>query len=154
MTETAVKERNVCAQWVNIESDQGRVTQSEISSVINYGQRWTRFLRSSSLSCGASGRGGVLESELIGDSIGELNIIYLVTAEDILIPWYVFTLAYLTLVPVDYGWDTVVLVRARFPVFLLVLLSFVILEPPERILEHCWYTGDAVGKTYVEKGVM
>ena len=56
----------------------------------------------------------MLESDLIGDTIGKLNIIYLVTAEDILIPWYAFTLAYLTLVTVDYGWDAVVLVRARF----------------------------------------
>ena len=96
----------------------------------------------------------LLESGLIGDTIGKLNIIYLVTADDILIPWYVFTLAYLTLVTVDCGWDTVVLVRARFLVFLLVLLSFVMLEPQEHILEHCWYTGDAAGKTDVEKGVM
>ena len=46
------------------------------------------------------------------------------------------------------------LVHARFLVFLLVLLSFVMLEPQERILVHCWYSGDAAGKTDVEKGVM
>ena len=85
----------------------------------------TREVRS--LSCGASGRGGVLESELIGDTIGKLNIIYVGTTDNILIPWYVFTLAYLTLVTADCGWDTVVLVHARFLVFLLVLLSFVII---------------------------
>ena len=79
-----------------------------------------------------------------------MNIIYEVTTDDNLIPWYVFTLAYLTLVTADCGWDTVVLVR----VFLLVLLSYVISEPRERILEHCWYTGDAAVKTDVEKGVM
>ena len=45
-----------------------------------------RFLRSSSLSCGAKGRGGVLESELIGDTIGKLNIIYAATTDNILIP--------------------------------------------------------------------
>ena len=76
------------------------------------------------------------------------------TTDNILIPWYVFTLAYQTLVTADCGWDSVVLVHARFLVFLLVLLSFVLLEPQERILVHCWYTGDAAGKTDVEKGVM
>ena len=96
----------------------------------------------------------VLESELIGDTIGKLNIICAVTTDDILIPWYVFTLAYLTLVTVDCGWDTALLARARFLVFLLVLFSFVMLEPQQRILEHCWYIGDAAGKTDVEKGVM
>ena len=96
----------------------------------------------------------LLESELIGDTTGKLNIMYAVTTDNILIQWYVFTLAYLTLVTADCGWDTVVLVRARFLRFLLVLLSFVMLEPQERILVHCWYTGDAVGKTDVEKGVM
>ena len=54
----------------------------------------------------------------------------------------------------DCGWDTVGLVHARLLVFLLVLLYFVMLEPQERILVHCWYTGDAAGKTEVEKGVM
>ena len=63
-----------------------------------------------------------------------------------------FTLA--NLMTADCGWDTVVLVHARFLVFLLVLLSFVMLETQERILVHCWYTGDAAGKTDVEKGVM
>ena len=96
----------------------------------------------------------MLESELIGDTIGKLNLIYAVTTDNILIPWYVFTLVYLTLVTADCGCDTVVLVHARCLVFLLVLLSFVIIEPQERILVHCWYTGDAVGKTDVEKGVM
>ena len=106
-----------------------------------------RFLRISSLSCGASKRGVVLESELIGDTIGKLNIIYVVTTDINRIPWYVLTLAYLFLVTQDCGWDTVVLVRARFLVFLLVLLSFVMLESQERILDHCWYTGDAAAKT-------
>ena len=119
-----------------------------------YGQRWSRFLRSSSLSCGASGRGGVLESELIGDTTGKLNIIYVVTFDDILIPWYVFTLAYLTLVTADCGWDTVVLVRAHSLLYFLCCCPHVILEPQEHILGHCWYTGDAAGKTDVEKGVM
>ena len=96
----------------------------------------------------------MLESELIGDIIGKLNIICVVTTDDNLIPWYVFTLAYLTLVTVDCGWDTVVLVRARFLVFLLVMLSYVISEPQERILKHCWHTGDAAVKTDVEMGVM
>ena len=98
----------------------------------------------------------LLESELIGDTIFNLNIIYVVTTDDNLIPWSVFTLAYLTLVTVDCGWDTVVLVRARFLVFFLVMLSFVMLEPQERILEHCYcrYIGDATAKTEVEKGVM
>ena len=46
-------------------------------------------------------------------------------------------------------------VHARFLVFLLVLVSFVTqLVPQGRILEHCWYTGDAAVKTDVEKGVM
>ena len=94
------------------------------------GQRWCRYQRSSSLSCAASGRGGVLESELIGDTIGKLNIICVVTTNNILIPLYMFTLAYLTLMTADCGWDTVVLVRARFLVFLLVLLSFVMLGRP------------------------
>ena len=133
----------------------GRVADQRLANVDGmwYGQRWIRFLRSSSLSCGASGRGGVLESELIGDATGKLNIIHVVTTDDILIPQYVFSLAYLTLVTADCGWDTVVLVRAHSLAFLLVLLSFVLLEPQERILEHCWYTGDAAGKTDVEKGV-
>ena len=98
----------------------------------------------------------MLESELNGDAIGKLNIIYVVITDDNLIPWSVFTLAYLTLVTVDCGWDTVVLVRARFLVFFLVLLSFVMLEPQERMLEHCYcrYTGDATVKTEVEKGVI
>ena len=96
----------------------------------------------------------MLESALIGDIIGGLNIIHVVTTGNILIPWYVFTLAYLTLVTADCGWDTVLLVHARFLVFLLVLLTFVMLEPQERILVHCWYSGDAAGKTDVEKGVM
>ena len=96
----------------------------------------------------------MLESELISDTIGKLNIIYVVTTDVNLIPWFVFTLVYLTLVISDCGWDTVVLVRAHSLVFLLVLLSFMMLEPQERILEHCWYTGDASGKTDVEKGVM
>ena len=96
----------------------------------------------------------MLESELIGDTIGKLNIIYVVTTDNILIPWYVFTLAYLTLVTADCGWDSVVLVHARFLVFLLVLLSSVMLEPRERILVYCWYTGDAAEKTDVEKGVV
>ena len=96
----------------------------------------------------------MLESELIGDTIGKLNIIYVVTTDNILIPWFVFTLAYLTLVTADCGWDTVVLVHVRFLVFLLVLLSFAMLEPQERILVHCWHSGDAAGKTVVEKGVM
>ena len=88
----------------------------------------------------------MLESELIGNSIGKLNIIFVVTSHN--------TLAYLTLMTADCGWDTVVLVHARFLVFLLVLLSSVMLEPQERALVHCWYTGDAVGKADVEKGVM
>ena len=96
----------------------------------------------------------MLESELIGDTIGKLNIINVVTTDNILIPWYIFILAYLTLVTADSGWDTVVLVHPRFFVFLLVLLSCVMLEPQERILVHCWYSGDAAGKTDVDKGVM
>ena len=44
--------------------------------------------------------------------------------------------------------------RARFLVFLLVLLFFVMFESQERILVLCWYTGDAAGITDVEKGVM
>ena len=96
----------------------------------------------------------MLESELIGDTIGKLTITFVVTTDNILIPWYVFTLPYLTLVTADCGWDTVVLVHARFLVFLLVLLSFVMLEPQERILVHCCYSGDAAGKTDVEKGVV
>ena len=95
----------------------------------------------------------MLEHELIGDTIGKLNIIYVVTTDDNLIPWYVLTLAYLTLVTVDCRWDTVVLVRARFLVFLLVLLSSVMLEPQERILEHCWYTcEDRCGEGYHVNG--
>ena len=67
----------------------GRVADQRLANVDSlwYGQRWSRFLRSSSLSRGASGRGGVLESELIGDTIGKLNIIYVVTTDDNLIPW-------------------------------------------------------------------
>ena len=119
------------------------------------GRTSIRFLRRSSLSCGASGRGGVLGIELISATIGKLNIIYVVTSDDNLIPRYVFNLAYLTLVTGDCGWDTVVSVHARFLVFLLVLVSFVIqLVPQERILEQCWYTGDAAAKTDVEKGVV
>ena len=96
----------------------------------------------------------MLESELIGDTIGKLNIIYVVTTDVNFISWYMFTLAYLTLVTAYCGWDTVVLVHARFLVFLLMLLSFVMLEPQEQILVHCWYSGGAAGKTDVEKGVM
>ena len=62
---------------------------------------WTmsiRFLRSSSLSCGASARGGVLGIELISDRIGKLNTIYVATSDDNLIPLYVFTQAYWTVV--------------------------------------------------------
>ena len=59
-----------------------------------------------------------------------------------------FTLVYLL-------WVGHCRVGARaIPVFLLVLLSFVMLEPQERILEHCWFTGDAAVKTDMEKGVM
>ena len=97
----------------------------------------------------------MLGIELISATIGKLNIIYVVTSDDNLIPRYVFNLAYLTLVTGDCGWDTVVSVHARFLVFLLVLVSFVVqLVPQERILEQCWYTGDAAAKTDVEKGVM
>ena len=80
----------------------------------------------------------MLRIELISATIGKLSIIYVVTSDDNLIPWYVFNLAYLTLVTGDCGWDTVVSVHARFLVFFLVLVSFVIqLVPQERILEHC-----------------
>ena len=57
-----------------------------------------RFLRSSSLSCGASGRGGVLGIEPISDTIGKLNTIYVATSDDNLIPLYVLTQAYWTIV--------------------------------------------------------
>ena len=67
----------------------------------------------------------LLGIELISATMSKLNIIYVVTADDNLIPRYVFNLAYLTLVTGDYGWDTVVSVHARFLVFLLVLVSFV-----------------------------
>ena len=119
------------------------------------GRTSIRFLRRSSLSCGASGRGGVLGIELTIATIGKLNIIYVATSDDNLIPRYLFNLAYLTMATEDCGWDTVVLVHARFLVFFLVLVSFVIqLVPQERILEHCWCAGDAAAKTDVEKGVM
>ena len=62
---------------------------------------WTmsiRFLRSSSLSCGASGRGGVLEIELISDTTGKLDTIYVATSDDNLIPLCVLTQAYWTVV--------------------------------------------------------
>ena len=49
-----------------------------------------------------------------------------VTPDNIFIPWFMFTCES-DLVTVDCGCDTVVLVHARFPVFLLVLLSFVML---------------------------
>ena len=45
----------------------------------------------------------MLESDLDDDTIGELNIICVVTTDDNLIPWYVFTVAYLTFVTVDRG---------------------------------------------------
>ena len=97
----------------------------------------------------------MLGIELTIATIGKLNIIYVATYDDNLIPRYVFNLAYLTMVTEDCGWDTVVSVHARFLVFLLVLVSFVIqLVPQERILEHCWYTGDSAAQTDVEKGVM
>ena len=57
-----------------------------------------RFLSSSSLSCGASGRGGVLRIELISDTIGKLNTIYVATSDDNLIPLYVLSQAYWTVV--------------------------------------------------------
>ena len=57
-----------------------------------------RFLRSSSLSCGASGRGRVLGIELISDTIGKLNTICVATSDDNLIPLYVLTQAYWTVV--------------------------------------------------------
>ena len=57
-----------------------------------------RFLRSSSLSCGASERGGVLRIELISDTIGKLNTIDVATSDDNLIPLYVLTPAYWTVV--------------------------------------------------------
>ena len=50
-----------------------------------------RFLRSSSLSCGASGRGGVQGIELISGTIGKLNTLYVATSDDNLIPLYVLT---------------------------------------------------------------
>ena len=97
----------------------------------------------------------MLGIELISVAIGKLNITFVVTSDDNLIPRYVLNLAYLTLVTEDYGWGTVVSVHARFFVFLIVLVSLVIqLVPQERILEHSWYTGDAAVKTDVEKGVM
>ena len=58
----------------------------------------SRFLRSSSLSCGASRRGGVLGIELISDTIGKLNTIYVATSDDNLIPLYVLTQACWTVV--------------------------------------------------------
>ena len=106
------------------------------------------------LELGASRRRGVLEPEVIIDTIGELIIIYVVTAGNILIPLCVSTFACLTLLTADSGWDTVVLVHARFLVFLFVFLSFLMLEPQERFSVHCWYTCDAAGKSDVEKGVM
>ena len=57
-----------------------------------------RFLRSSPWSCGASGRGGVLGIELISDTIGKLNSIYVATSDDNLIALYVLTQAYWTVV--------------------------------------------------------
>ena len=54
------------------------------------------FLRSSSLRCGASGRGGMLGIELISDTIGKLNTIYGATSDDNLILLYVLTQAYWT----------------------------------------------------------
>ena len=60
----------------------------------------------------------MLGIELISATIGKLNIIYVVTSDDNLIPRYVFNLAYLTLATGDCGWDTVVSVHARFLVFL------------------------------------
>ena len=44
-----------------------------------------RFLRSSSLSCGVSGRGGVLGIELISDTIGELNTIFVAISDEIVL---------------------------------------------------------------------
>ena len=110
-------------------SNNGRVADQPLANVDSmwYGQRWCRCQRSLSFSCGASRE--VLESELIGDTIGKLNIIFVVTTDDILIPRYVFTLAYLTWVTASCGWDTVVLVHARFLVFLLVFVLFCELEP-------------------------
>ena len=57
-----------------------------------------RFLRSSSLSCGASGRGGLLGIELIPVTIGKLNTIYVATSDDNLIPLCVLTQTYWTVV--------------------------------------------------------
>ena len=56
----------------------------------------------------------MLESDLDDDTISKLNIIFALTTDDNLIPWYVFTLAYLTSVTGNCGWDTVVTVGA-FP---------------------------------------
>ena len=100
----------------------------------------------------------LLESDINDDTLGKLNIIYVVTSDDNLISQYVHVLAYLTLLTGDCERDTVVSVCARFltfPCVLLVLVSFEIkLVPQERILEHYWYTGDAAVKTDVEEGVM
>ena len=49
-------------------------------------------------SCGALGRGGVLGIELISDTIGKLNTISVETSDDNLIPLYVLTQAYWTVV--------------------------------------------------------
>ena len=57
-----------------------------------------RFLRSSSLSCGASGRGGVLGIELISDTIFKLNTTYVATSDDNFIPLCVLTQAHWTVV--------------------------------------------------------
>ena len=96
---------------------------------------WTmsiRFLRSSSLSCGASGRGGVLGIELISDTIGKLNTIYVATSDDNFIPLYVLTQAYWTVV-LDLGdWDSgetvvVVLPHACFGAFLVLPCARILL---------------------------
>ena len=57
-----------------------------------------RFLIRSSLSCGASGRGGVLGIEIISGTIGKLNTIYVATSDDNLNPLYVLAQAYWTVV--------------------------------------------------------
>ena len=80
----------------------------------------------------------LLGIELISATMSKLNVIYVVTSDDNLIPRYVFNLAFLTLVTGDCGWETVVSVHARFLVFFLLLVSCVNqLVPQERILEHC-----------------
>ena len=74
-----------------------------------------------------------------------------VTTDDNLIPWYLFTLAYLTSVTGDSGCDTVVTVRA-FPC--VPSCAGVVCDSVGAAIANSGTLLDAAAKTNVEKGII